>query len=258
VREDVVDESALRGTRLVAVDAKTSAHDEQAGEAELDETLSIAQDVTETVASSIDTLEQSLGTLSTTVGAAATVVTAVADATQDVPPALERIDGALTSLRDSASVVDAALQALDQLPFGPNFDAAAGLASAVEGVRRDLRPIADGLRTSTTAIGELSASSQDLVNQVSPLDTDVGALAESLARSDQLLTEYRADTARAVDLATESLDDLDRDVWLSRILVSVLALTIAVGQIAPFHIGRQLARTATSATAAGTDLLDPS
>jgi DNA repair ATPase RecN len=215
----------------------------------IDETLAIAQDVTETVAGSIDTLQQSLATLSTSVGAASAVLGAVADATQDVPPALDGIDDALTSVRDSASVVDTALQALDQLPFGPNFDSGAGLASAVEGVRTDLQPIADGLRSSTTAIRELSGSSEDLVTQVAALDTDLSEVAEALARSDQLLSSYRADTSRAVDLATESLDELDRDVWLARILTTVLAVTIAIGQIAPFHIGRQLARSATSPTA---------
>jgi uncharacterized phage infection (PIP) family protein YhgE len=206
----------------------------------IDETLAVAQDVTGTVGGSIETLQQSLATLAAGVDAAGAVLTTVADATRDVPPALDAIDGALTSVRDSAAVVDAALAALSRLPFGPTFDSTAGLATSVEDVRNDLQPIGDGLRTSTTAIGELSASTGDLVAQVTALDADLSQLAESLASSEQLLERYRADTSRAVDLATQSLDDLDRDVWLARILTSVLALTIAIGQIATFHIGRQM------------------
>ena len=51
-------------------------------------------------------------------------------------------------------------------------------------------------------------------------------------------------------LAQESLDDLDRNILLSRVLIVILAVTIAIGQIAPFYIGRQLARTPGSALAA--------
>ena len=77
--------------------------------------------------------------------------------------------------------------------------------------------------------------------QIEALEGDLAALDESLERSTELLDRYRADTAEAIVLAQESLDDLDRNILLSRILVVILAVTIAIGQIAPFYIGRQLA-----------------
>jgi len=90
---------------------------------------------------------------------------------------------------------------------------------------------------------ELSASSDELTAQLAALDEDLIELDESLARSARLLESYRADAAEALVLAEESVEDLDRDVAVLRFLTVVLALAIAVGQIAPFHIGRQLARS---------------
>ncbi len=208
----------------------------------VDESLAIAQDVTTTVGSSVDTLRDSLVTISDSVVGAADPVDLVADLTEDVPPALDRVDTALGNLSEAAGVVDGALDALDSLPIGPNFDSSAGLATAVEGVRQDLSPIADNLRASTDSIRQLSASSEELTAQLTALDEDLVELDESLARSARLLDSYRADAAEALELAEESVADLNRDVAVLRFLTVVLALAIAVGQIAPFHIGRQLAR----------------
>ena len=209
----------------------------------VDETLAIAQDVTATVGESLDTVRDSLTTLSTGVDDGAAALESVADLTEDVPPALDRLDTTLVELRDAADVVDSALEALDGLPIGPDFDADAGLAASVEGVRSDIRPIADDLRGSTTSIRDLSGSSDDLVAQLSALDGDLTDLDQSLDRSTALLESYRADASEAIVLAEDSRDDLDRDIARSRFLAVVLAGAIAVGQVAPFHIGRQLAAT---------------
>ena len=115
------------------------------------------------------------------------------------------------------------MEALDEIPIGPDFDADAGLAASVDGVREDIRPIADDLRGSTSSIRELSGSSDDLVAQLDELDDDLTELDDSLERSRLLLDSYRADTADAIDLAEDSLADLDRDIALSRLLAVVLA-----------------------------------
>ena len=209
----------------------------------VDESLAVAQDVTGTVGDSLGTVRDSLGTLSRGVQDGSAALTSVADLTESVPPALDRLDTTLGQLGDAAGVVDSALGALSELPIGPEFDADAGLAASVDGVRDDIRPIADDLRGSTTAIRDLSGSSTDLVAQLDALDGDLTELDASLARSTELLEQYRADAADAIVLAQESIDDLDRDIALSRALTVILALAIAVGQVAPFHIGRQLAAT---------------
>jgi DNA repair ATPase RecN len=208
----------------------------------VDETLAIAQDVTATVGGSIETLGATLETVAGTVGDADATLATIADLTEDIPPALDRVDDALARLSDAATVVDGAVGALDALPLGPDITGDAALAVAVDGVRADLAPIADDLRNSTTTIRDLGARSDELVGELEALQADLDELDRSLAQSNELLDQYRDDAADAVGLARESLDDLDQEVLILRVLGVVLALAIAIGQVAPFHIGRQLAR----------------
>ena len=121
----------------------------------VDDSLAIAQDVTATVGNAIGTIEQSLGTLSQGVEDGATTLDAVADLTEDIPPALDRLDRTLVTLRDAAAIVDTGLNAIDQLPIGPTIPAVR-LAESVDGVRSDIRPIAEGLRSSTGSIRSVS------------------------------------------------------------------------------------------------------
>jgi hypothetical protein len=207
----------------------------------VDESLAIAQDVTVTVGGSIDTLGATLETVAATVGDADAALGAVADLTEDLPPALDRVDSALARLTDAAAVVDGALAALDALPIGPDVPGGSELAAAVRDVRADLGPIAEDLRASTSSIRDLGTRSDELVAELDALQRDLAGLDRSLADSSVLLERYREDTAAAVALAGDSLDDLDREVIVLRVLGVVLALAIAVGQLAPFHIGRQLA-----------------
>ncbi len=176
-------------------------------------------------------------------GDASATLDVVADLTEDLPPGLGRVDEALGRLSDAAGVVDGALEALDELPIGPNFDSDAGLAAGVDAVRADLRPIAEDLGSSTGTIRDLSGRSDDLVAQLDALQADLDELDRALAESNELLAQYRADATEAAELASDSLDDLDREVLILRLLSLLLALSIAVGQVAPFHIGQQLARS---------------
>jgi methyl-accepting chemotaxis protein len=222
----------------------------------VDESLRIAQDVTATVGGTLDTVRTSLNTVATGIDDAGATLAIVADLTEDVAPSLDRVDEALGGLANAAGVVDGALEALDDLPVGPDYDAARGLAVSVQGVRDDLAPIADDLRGATEPLRDLSTTTADLGSQLATLDDDLDALEQSLAESTTLLDSYRADTAEASALASDSLDDLERDVTLSRILAVVLALSIAIGQVAPFHIGRQLAATPLPSDDASPDTID--
>ncbi len=211
----------------------------------VDESLAIAQDVTGAIGNSLDTVRSSLATLSTGVANSQAALDAVASLTEDVPPALDQVDRALSDVHNAATVVDNALAAIDRLPLAPELTADANLAPAIDNVRNDLRPIATDLRASTTTMRNLSASSDELVAQLQSLSTDLDELDTSLGRSTRLVQRYRTDAHEAISLAQHSLDDLDRDIGMARILAIILAGAIAVGQIAPFHIGRQLAATPT-------------
>jgi hypothetical protein len=209
----------------------------------VDDTLDVADSVVETVDGGIGTVRDSLVTISTNVENGAAALDAFADLTERLPANLERIDSGLGGLQSTADAVDSVLRQLSDIPFGPDYDPEVGLAASVQSMRDDLQPIADELSKASGSLNELAQSSDDVIDRLDALADDLRAVDRSLDESRALIERYRASTADAATLAKTTQDELDRDVWLSRILILVLGLSIAVGQIAPFRIGRELART---------------
>ena len=210
----------------------------------VDESLAIAQDVTATVGDSLDTIRESLTTLSAGVGDGAAALDSVADLTEDVPPALDRLDATLVDLRRRRRRRRLGAGGARRAPDR------AGLRRRCRArrVRRRRARRHPPDRRGPARLDRLDPRAQRLQRRPrrpsSPSSTATSIeLDQSLDRSRRLLDSYRADTAEAITLAEDSLDDLDRDIAMSRVLAVVLALSIAVGQVAPFHIGRQLAAT---------------
>ncbi len=209
----------------------------------VDDTLDVADSVIQSVDGGIETVQQSLTTMATAVENGAETLDVVADLTANLAPNLEQIDRGLGGLQSTVDVVDGVLQQLSDLPFGPDYDPETGLASSVQALRDDLQPITEDLANASPSLRELAASSDEALDRLDELAADLDSLGESLSESRELIERYRQSTADAAALAAGTVDDLDRDVWLSRVLIVILGVAIAVGQIAPFRIGRELART---------------
>lgn len=233
--------STTRSTLVIVEDTLTT----------VDDTLDVAGSVIDTVDGGVATIAGSLTTLQTSVQQGADALEAVAQLTEDLPPSLDRIDEALGGLQAAGEFVDDTLSTLADLPFGPDYDPELGLGGAVAAVRTDVQPLADDLRTTTSTLRELAGSSGELVAQLDALGTDLEAIDRSLDQSRDLLDRYRASTANASALARDARDDVSRDVTLSRILIVVLGVAIAVGQVAPFRIGRELAQRPQEISALG-------
>jgi hypothetical protein len=214
----------------------------------VDDTLDVADSVIESVDGGIGTIHESLETMSTTVDNGAATLTAFAELTDDVAPNLEQVDDGLGDLQRAVDVVDGVLRELSDLPFGPEYDPRTGLAASVQAVREDLQPIADDLTAASSTLGDLASSSDEVIDRLDALAIDLAAIDRSLDESRMLIDRYRLSTSDASALAAGTRDDLDRDVLFSRVLIVLLGAAIAVGQIAPFRIGRELARTRPPAT----------
>ena len=202
------------------------------------DSLVVAADVMSTVGSSFATIEKTLDTVHRSVGDASTTLQTVAELTESIPPNLDNVDTALGKFSDAAAVVDKAVGSIGSLPLLDSFNS--DLSGAIDDVRDTLKPIATSMRSSTTSIRGLSTSSVELQDQLDTLRADLAEMAGSVEQSQQIIERYRDDTDSARALTTDSLAEIDRQMLLSRILVVVLALTIAVGQIAPYRIGRQM------------------
>jgi methyl-accepting chemotaxis protein len=211
--------------------------------ATVDDTLELADSIIDTVDDGIETVGNSLSTISSTVEDGGATLDVFADLTSNLAPSLERIDSGLGGLQSTVGVVDDFLRQVSAAPFGPDYNVETGLASSVQAVRDDLRPIADDLEGASGTLNRLASSSDDVIARLDELAQDLGDIDRSLDESRDLIERYRRSTAEAAALTAATLDDLDRDVWLSRLLIVVLGVAIAVGQLAPFHIGRELARS---------------
>lgn len=209
----------------------------------VDDTLDVADSVIESVDGGIETVQESLTAIATTVENGAATLDVFADLTADLGPNLEQVDRGLGGLQSTVDTVDGVLRELSTLPFGPEYDPDTGLASSVQALREDLEPITDDLANASGSLRELAAASDDVLDRLDDLAGDLDSVEQSLDESRELIERYRESTADASALAAGTLDDLDRDVWLSRVLIVILGIAIAVGQIAPYRLGRELART---------------
>jgi peptidoglycan hydrolase CwlO-like protein len=223
--ETNVDESlALTGEALVSLDAS----------------LDVADSVIASVAQGLTTVEATLTTVDTTFHDGTTVLDDVATTTEQLPPSFARLDQALANAQDAAGVIDDALNQLDRLPLGINLRSDAAIAPSIQQVRNELGPLARNLDAATDDLRQLSTSSTDVSKQIGELRADVQQVNQQLARSSGLIDSYRQTATEAQDLARRSRSDLGDDITLSQVLLVVLGVAVAVGQIVPFWVGREL------------------
>jgi chromosome segregation ATPase len=206
----------------------------------LDASLDVADSVIASVAQGLTTVEATLTTVDTTFRDGTRVLDDVATTTAQLPTSFARLDQALANAQDAAVVIDDALDQLDRLPIGINIRSDAAIAPSIQQVRNELGPLAQNVDAATDDLRRLSTSSTDVGEQVSQLRTNVASVNQQLARSSALIDQYRETANEAQALARRSRSDLSGDVTLSRVLLVVLGLAVAVGQIVPFWVGREL------------------
>ncbi len=136
--------------------------------------------------------------------------------------------------------IDDVLRGVASIPFAPDYDPAVPLDEAVAGVREGLAPLAGDVRGIADELDELAMGSGDLQSQLTELAADVSSTRLALSGSSALLDQYRASASDALAVARASREDLDADRMRSRIVAVVLGLTIALGQVVPAWVGREL------------------
>lgn len=214
----------------------------------LDATLDVAEEVIGAVDDGLDGVVSTLRVVADVVDDTAAVSTATVEVAGEIAPSIDRIDDALASLQSVTGTIDTVLRQLSQVPFGPSYDPDTSFDQAVADVRTDLAPIADSLRDAAAELDAFSDGSGVLAAELDALASDVEEVRRSLAGSESLLEAYRATSAEALLLARGTRDDVDTDLTRTRLLVVLLGLTFAAGQIVPAWIGRELSLAPRSPT----------
>ena len=207
-------------------------------------TLSETIDVADALIVTLDDGLVAVSGMIESVGATIDNVTGVADAASDLattlPNSFVDIDAALVTVQDLGATVDTALSALAILPFGPDYDPEVPFPQAIGNLRDSLAPLGEQLTVIGEELGGFADSSGALASGVEGFLANIDASRDALSDTQVLLDSYRVAADDASDLAITSRTDLNVTITWIRLVVVLLALLIAAGQLMPWWLGSRL------------------
>jgi phage-related tail protein len=223
----VVDSGALTAQALVS----------------LDSSVALAQ---ETIA----TLEDTVGRTETTTrelagafreGEALFVETAELSE-EEIAPSVAAVQDALPGLIEAAAVIDGALVALSAVPFGPTYEPPEPFDESLRRVERELDGLPEHLQDQAELIREAGASLGAVREGTTDVADHLATLHERLRSAAALLDGYAETASEAAELVADSQARLGRQLQAVRIMIVVLGIILAAGQVLPLSAGWFLLR----------------
>lgn len=208
--------------------------------ASLSETIDVAEDVIAALDAGLATLGETLGTIDAGVGDTAGLASSTAELAARLPDGFARVDDALATVESLSRAVDGALRAASAVPFGPDYDPAVPLPTAIADLREAFGPISDDLDRIATELESFGDTSGELRERVDGVGADLGRTRAALEASGRLLDSYRETAADAERLAATSRDDLDRSIRWARAAALLIGVVIILGQFVPWWLGGRL------------------
>jgi ABC-type transporter Mla subunit MlaD len=240
-------DTALEGSVGVAAEAVDG----------LGATVELAGETVTGVNAILERTARTTNDLSRALADAEEVLLATADLSEDqIAGSLEAVEGTLPALIQVAAVIDRTLSALSVIPFGPDYDPEETFDDSLRAIQGEFDGLPEALREQAELIrdgaGELGTTREG----TAAIARDLGDLRRTLAASNELLDRYAATATEAQRLVMDDAD-LGRQLGWARVLVLVLGLTVAAGQLLPLGTGwlllrPELARTFLAGPEAGT------
>lgn len=215
----------------------------------LEQTVTLADEVIGTVDDALLAAERSLRAVVTTSAEATEVITTVDALIATAGPSIRDAETTLRDLAVVGGTIDDVLEQLDDLPFGPDYDAGRGLGTQLDLLADDLAPVAASFEDTSDSLGGFVTAGDELVIEVVRLADAVGAVNDDLRDSEVLFDAYQAQTRQAQVLAARASADLDSDITAMRALIILGGLLLALGQLVPWWVGRELTISAREAMA---------
>ncbi len=206
----------------------------------LDESLTVAENVTASVDEALASAEESLRAVVVSVERSSAVVGRVDGLVGVVAPSLRSTVTTLENMARVGATIDDVLTQLSEIPFGPDYRPPLPLGDQLDQLSRDLAPVAEALESTEGDLSLFADSTDDLAMRVGELADAVGQVNRDLDQSEALLEAYRERASRAVTITDRADTDLDRDATTSRILLVIVGVAVAVGQVVPFWVGKEL------------------
>lgn len=155
---------------------------------------------------------------------------------------LEAVDESLPALIQAAAVIDRTLSALSVVPLGPEYDPAEPFDDSLRGIQEELADLPEALRDQADLIREGSTDLGRARVGTAEIADDLDGLHATLSTSAELVDEFAATASEAQELVLAEQAGIDQQLALARLLVVVLGLTLAAGQVLPLGIGWLLRR----------------
>jgi hypothetical protein len=208
-------------------------------------TIAVAQRILGTVTDSLGTVSTITGDVATSAHNSADVISKVTDLSgTQLPNALDAVNRALPGLIIAADGIDEALKLLARTPFGPATEPSSSLGQSVRQISDGLAGLPTTIRNVSSSLASLSTSATSLDQRARELSTQLHTLDTDVVEARTLLDQYAVTAAAARDLVATTRSGLSTDLGLARVLVILLGLTLAAGQIGPLWIsGRLLIET---------------
>jgi methyl-accepting chemotaxis protein len=206
----------------------------------VDTSLEVAQDVVDAVDEALAALGSTILAVGDSIDATTAVASSTAQLATTLPDTIDRIDNGLGSLESIAGTVDNTLGALNRIPLAPDYNPDVPLSEAISNLRADIAPLADNIRATTTDLDTFSTSADDLNAQLVDLAGSVDDVRTAVAGTTDVITQAQASSDDAHALAQSTLSEIGNQLALSRLLLVIIAIAIAIGQIVPYWVGREL------------------
>jgi hypothetical protein len=164
------------------------------------------------------------------------VLRATADISEDqVAGSVAGVEDALPALVQVSAVIDRTLSALSAIPFGPDYDPEEPLDTSLRTVQAELDGLPEALREQAELIRDASRDLRTARVGTAAIADDLDGLVSTLERSTALIAQYEATAVQARDLV--AAEDLSEQLVAARILVLILGVTVALGQLLPLGAG---------------------
>jgi len=203
---------------------------------------------TSTIVDTVKSGVESIGaTLSTVTSSVDQTSTAIDNSTQfiggSLPDALDAVSNVLPTIQSVASSIDDALRFASRAPFGPNYNPAKPFDETIGELATAIHPLPDQLRSLSKDFAGLNSSSQAISTQLGTLAGNVHLLDQQLGQVSTLVDRYSKTATEAKFLTAVSRSRLATSVRTARILLVLLGVMFALGQIVPIWLGLELMRS---------------
>jgi hypothetical protein len=209
----------------------------------------VVDEVFSDVAGSLRSVQTTLSDSSLTLTRASAVTGNLgAIVTEQVPDSVDAVRDALPALIDTAGVIDSAMRGLAF--FGVNYESEVPLNESLVAIDRRLAEIPVLLRAQQGTLADVAADLGDFSSDALTISDDVGSIRVRLAEAATVLAGYDSIVADSRELLEELESTATNGVAFFRVVITLLALGIAVTQTAPIALGVAILTRPPAATSA--------